>query len=210
MNIETVSKKRGRPAAFDYDTALQQAMVAFWQYGYEGTSMATLMSVMQMNKASIYAAYGSKEALFKKAVECYVQGPASFFGTSLAQPSALDVIQSILTSAATMLADPSHPAGCLVTHGALACSDESREVKALLGGYRDGLEHTLAQRLATLMSEQQNSHVDSAVLAKLVMTVHQGMVVQAISGASQTALMRVAEMATRLVSQSLCPQSSKG
>ncbi|MDF0377256.1 hypothetical protein [Methylophilus sp. YYY-1] len=47
-----------------------------------------------MNKSSIYAAYGSKEALFQKAVERYVQGPAAFLVAALIQPTAGQVIEA--------------------------------------------------------------------------------------------------------------------
>lgn len=164
--------------------------------------MSTLMAVMGMNKASIYAAYGSKEALFKKALERYVQGPASFLAASLAQPTALAVVQLMLSQAAQMLADQSHPVGCLVTQGALACSAESAEIKALLGGYRQTLEQQLAQRFTRAVSEQDLlATTDPVILAKLVMTVHQGMVVQAVGGATQAELFNVAAMATQLVAQ---------
>lgn len=202
MTVETLLKKRGRPVAFDYDTALQNAMHAFWQHGYEGTSMSTLMAAMDMNKASIYAAYGSKEALFKKAVELYVQGPASFLATALAQPTAVAVVQLMLSQAAQMLTDPSHPVGCLVTQGALACSAESAEIKTLLGGYRQTLEGQLAQRFARAVSERDLVvTADPVILAKLVMTVHQGMAVQASGGATQAELFNVAAMTTQLISQ---------
>lgn len=202
MTVDTLAKKRGRPVAFDYETALQNAMHAFWQHGYEGTSMSTLMAAMDMNKASIYAAYGSKEALFKKALERYVQGPASFLAASLAQPTAVAVVQLMLSQAAQMLTDQSHPVGCLVTQGALACSDESADIKTLLGGYRQTLEQQLAQRFRRAVSEQDLlATTDPVVLAKLVMTVHQGMVVQAVGGATQAELFNVAAMTTQLIAR---------
>ncbi|MBF4990483.1 TetR/AcrR family transcriptional regulator [Methylophilus sp. QUAN] len=202
MTADTLAKKRGRPVAFDYETALQNAMHAFWQHGYEGTSMSTLMAAMDMNKASIYAAYGSKEALFKKALERYVQGPASFLAASLAQPTAVAVVQLMLSQAAQMLTDQSHPAGCLVTQGALACSEESADIKTLLGGYRQALELQLAQRFTRAVSEQDLlATTGPVVLAKLVMTVHQGMVVQAVGGATQAELFNVAAMTTQLIAR---------
>lgn len=207
--IEMSPKKRGRPVAFDYDTALQQAMYAFWQYGYEGTSMSTLMAAMQMNKASIYAAYGSKESLFKKAVEKYVQGPASFLAESLAQPTALAVVQAMLSQAAYSLADQSHPAGCLVTQGALSCSAEAAEMNLLLKGYRQKLEQQLVQRFIRAVDEKDLlAMADPGMLAKFVMTVHQGMVVQAISGATQAELFNVAAMALQMIAQSYTQQAT--
>ena len=61
----------GRPREFDRDLALQQAMLAFWQHGYEGTSMADLVAATGLASARLYAAFGSKEGLFREAVERY-------------------------------------------------------------------------------------------------------------------------------------------
>lgn len=200
MNDTVTPKKRGRPVAFDYDTALEKAMHAFWEHGYEGTSMATLMAAMDMNKASIYAAYGSKEALFQKALESYVQGPASFISASLEEPTAAKVIYSLLTQAAGMLTDKGHAAGCLVTKGALACSAEAANMQALLSGYRNTIEVKLVQRFEQAKLEGDLAAASDAVaLAKLVMTLHQGMTVQAVSGVAQAELLAMATMATELI-----------
>lgn len=153
------------------------------------------MEVMQMNKSSIYAAYGSKEALFQKAVERYVQGPAVFLAAALrlSQASARQVIERILTQAATMLAKTHHLAGCLVTHGALACGTEAQAIKILLNGYRMTMEQKLGERFAiAVQAGEIAASVEVGLLAKLVMTVHQGMTIQAVHGASQKALASIA------------------
>ncbi|MGP1718612.1 MAG: TetR/AcrR family transcriptional regulator [Methylophilus sp.] len=200
MNESLTPRKRGRPVAFDYDTALEKAMYAFWQHGYEGTSMATLMTAMDMNKASIYAAYGSKEALFQKAVEAYVQGPAGFIAESLQATTAAKVIHALLTQAAHMLTDESHAAGCLVTKGALAGSAEAASMQALLSGYRNTIELKLGQRFERAKSDGDLApQTDTAALAKLVMTLHQGMTVQAVSGVEQAELLAMVTMATQLI-----------
>jgi hypothetical protein len=84
----------------------------------------------------------------------------------------------------------------------LACSAESAEIKTLLGGYRQTLERQLAQRFERAVSEQDLvATADPVILAKLVMTVHQGMAVQAASGATQAELFNVATMATQCIAQ---------
>jgi AcrR family transcriptional regulator len=204
MTESVIPKKRGRPAAFDYDTALQNAMHAFWQHGYEGTSMSTLMSVMDMNKASIYAAYGDKEALFQKSVERYVQGPASFIATALQQPTAVAAIRAFLEQAANMLTAEMHPAGCLITRGALACSAEAEKMQGFLSGYRNATEQQLKRRFERAQQEQDlPAAVDISALAKLIMTVHQGMTVQAVSGASGAELQAVVTMTLKMV-ETMC------
>jgi AcrR family transcriptional regulator len=60
-------KMAGRPREFDRDKALERAMLAFWQRGYEGTSMADLVQALGIASARIYAAFGSKQDLFRAA-----------------------------------------------------------------------------------------------------------------------------------------------
>ena len=65
----------GRPREFDVDTALDLALQVFWRNGYEGASMADLTEAMGITKPSLYAAFGNKEELFRKALDRYVDGP---------------------------------------------------------------------------------------------------------------------------------------
>ena len=62
---------RGRPRSFDRDAALQAAIKVFWDQGFEGASMAALTEAMGINAPSLYACFGSKEALFQEAVTRY-------------------------------------------------------------------------------------------------------------------------------------------
>ena len=64
----------GRPRRFDRDEAVQQALHLFWQHGYEATSLAQLKAQIGggITAPSFYAAFGSKEALFREAVACYL------------------------------------------------------------------------------------------------------------------------------------------
>src|ERR1700733_184874 len=67
----------GRPREFDRDAALQEAMLVFWRKGFTATSMNDLCDAMRIRSPSLYAAFGSKEALFLEAVDRYanVMGP---------------------------------------------------------------------------------------------------------------------------------------
>lgn len=63
--------ERGRPRSFDKEAALERAMEVFWRLGYEGASMTDLTAAMGIASPSLYAAFGSKEALFRQALDHY-------------------------------------------------------------------------------------------------------------------------------------------
>ena len=74
-----------RPREFDEDEVLDRAMHVFWAKGYEGTSMADLLSAMGLTNSSLYKAFGSKENLFRRTMERYHAGPLAFRSLALAE-----------------------------------------------------------------------------------------------------------------------------
>jgi len=83
-------KTRGRPRAFDADAALDRAIEVFWEHGYEGASLADLTDAMGINRPSMYAAYGNKEELFRRAVARYAEHDMAYAREALAEPKLLD------------------------------------------------------------------------------------------------------------------------
>ena len=73
----------GRPREFDRDAALEAAMLLFWRKGFEAASMNDLCDAMGVRSPSLYAAFGSKEALYLEAIEHYVRTTDPRSGTSL-------------------------------------------------------------------------------------------------------------------------------
>src|SRR5438876_10012648 len=111
----------GRPREFDLDQALDAALKVFWRKGYEGASLPALTRAMGINRPSLYAAFGNKESLFRKAVERYNAGPGAFFREALKAPTARGVVERLLRGAAEKQANPRAPHGCLIVHAALTC-----------------------------------------------------------------------------------------
>ena len=73
----------GRPRGFDPDEALERAMMVFWEHGYEGASLSCLTHAMGISTTSMYAAFGNKEELFRKALERYSEGPSAYLTRAL-------------------------------------------------------------------------------------------------------------------------------
>jgi AcrR family transcriptional regulator len=192
---------RGRPMAFDKDTALQSAMMLFWEKGYEGASLADLLSVMGINnKPSLYRTFGNKQTLFELALQKYLEGPVSFISQALSQPKIDQVFKHFFDSAAKVLTDKQQVKGCMVIQGALSCSEEACEVKALLSQKRHHYEKAIEQRIQQAVEEGElKSNTDSKLLAKFVSTVHQGMSVQATTGATEQELKQLGQLAIELI-----------
>lgn len=171
-------------------------MHVFWAHGYEGASLAALTEAMGINKPSMYAAFGSKEDLFRKAVQKYLSGPASFVAESMREPTAKQVAMKFLTEAAEFLTSCEHPHGCMVIQGALTCGEGSEHIQQELVAYRHSYESSLANRFEQCRTAGDlPEDADVAALARYVATLHQGMSVQATSGATKEELLDVVSLA---------------
>ena len=137
---------RGRPREFDVDQALDRALQVFWRKGYEGASLPDLTRAMRINRPSLYAAFGNKEALFRKAIDRYVEGPAAYVREALDEPTARAVAERLLGGAVDLLTDPRNPRGCLMVQGALACGEAAESVRRELVSRRAAGEAAVRQR----------------------------------------------------------------
>jgi AcrR family transcriptional regulator len=138
---------RGRPRAFDPDTALDAAIGLFWAKGYDATSLDDLGSAMGMGRPSIYRAFGSKDELFLKALGRYADTVASAPVAALQAPgTARDAITAFLGATVDYVtADPAHR-GCLI--GSIATAVDRDEARAFAATALAGVESEVAARLA--------------------------------------------------------------
>jgi AcrR family transcriptional regulator len=187
---------RGRPREFDTERALDEALALFWRHGYEGTSLSALTEALGVTPPSLYAAFGNKEELFRRVVERYVRGPANYLARAIAEPTARGVAEAALAGAIDMVADPKHPDGCLLVHGALAAHPDLGPVRAELGRRRSAAEAAVRRRFERAVAEGELPNAaEAARLASFLMTVIWGLSVQAAGGAGRAELERAAEVA---------------
>ena len=100
---------KGRPREFNLDKALNRALKVFWRKGYEGTSLIDLTKAMNINRPSLYAAFGNKESLFRKVLDRYADGPAAYFRAALQAPTARAAVEQLLRGTVSGLTDPQPP-----------------------------------------------------------------------------------------------------
>ena len=111
--LVTPATAEGRPREFCVDSALAAALRVFWTKGYEGASLTDLTDAMGITRPSLYAAFGNKEALFRKALDLYEHDKLAYVGHALTAPTARGVAERMLRGALEMQTTGSDPRGCL-------------------------------------------------------------------------------------------------
>ena len=185
----------GRPREFDPDQVLETAMELFWEHGFDGVSISDLTDATGINRRSLYAAFGYKEELFRRAVQRYVAGPGGYIAEALQQPTAWGVAMALVHGAVDANTDDGRPRGCLLVHGALAAGGDADPVREVLAQHRNDGVRALARRLDEAQAAGELPGVDTLVASRWINAVCQGISVQARSGVTRDELHMVADAA---------------
>jgi AcrR family transcriptional regulator len=188
---------RGRPRSFDRNGALLRAMHLFWERGYEATSLADLTAAMGISSPSLYAAFGSKEALFHEAIELYAATEGAGNREALATAAtAREAIEAMLRRAAASFVRRGQPTGCMVVLSALNYSAENDAVRRRLAGRRRGAAQVIRARIARGVADGDvGAGADIDALAGFYAAVLNGLSLQARDGAKRKELDRVVDCA---------------
>lgn len=113
----------GRKLEFDKEVALEAAMIVFWKKGYAGASLTDLTSAMGINKSSLYASFGNKEAVFIQATDYYIQTIAKLHSDYLWDKNKplRERIKNYLYSVLSKQREKNWPKGCYIS----LCTSES-------------------------------------------------------------------------------------
>ena len=169
-----------RPREFDTAEALDAAMLCFWRHGYEAASVRDLSAEMGLTGASLYNAFGSKRALFRRVLDHYVKNHTAFH---LGRLSALPPKQAIQTAFRRLvdisLEDPDRR-GCLLVNSALDVAPHDPEIAADIAR-RFGEIEAFYRR--TVMTGQADGSLppglDAADMARLLLALTVGIRVMA-------------------------------
>jgi AcrR family transcriptional regulator len=180
-----VSTPKGRPREFCVDQALAQALRVFWTKGYEGTSLTDLTEAMGITRPSLYAAFGNKEALFRKALELYERDKLAYVGEALREPTARKVAEHLLYGALANHSGESDPKGCFNVISSVACGVEAESVRTELNARKVSSCLALTERFRRAQQEGDlPAHVDVEGLTGFLTALLQGLSVQARSGST--------------------------
>src|ERR1700685_4639158 len=180
----------GRPREFDRGAALEAAMLAFWRKGFAATSMNDLCDALGARSPSLYAACGSKEALYLEAIEHYVEifGPPVWDKLAEGATARAGVETLLLAATESLPKSGTIPAGCMATLAAVSdewpagIAEVVRKIRVeMLGMLRSRLE-------AGVANGELPTTTDIEALSRFYLTVYQGMAVQARDGAATAGL----------------------
>ena len=187
-----VKTRRGRPPAFDKDTALTTAMFLFWERGYEGVSIDDLTEAMGISPSSLYAGFGSKEELFLRALDKYEKEIGMYWVPILESiAEGREAFARMFEAAARELTRPDLPRGCMMTLALLHSSPELDPLRRKLNKRRAAALDIITARLRRALKDgdlPEKTPIDS--LAQMLMTVFQGMTVRARAGAARKELLQ--------------------
>ena len=190
---------KGRPREFCIDAALAAALRVFWSKGYEGASLTDLTEAMGITRPSLYAAFGNKESLFRKALDLYDSEKLDYMRAALAEPTARAVAERLLRGALDAQTGASEPKGCMGVIHSVACGSEAEGIKAEVIARRASAQQALTERFERAGRDGDlPPHVDAVGLTAYVIAIMQGMAIQAGSGASRDTLSQLIETSLAL------------
>jgi TetR/AcrR family transcriptional regulator, copper-responsive repressor len=198
-DLSANSAGRGRPREFNEAVALNAAMLVFWRQGYEGTSLTDLTDAMGITRPSLYAAFGNKESLFRQALDLYEQEKLSYVAEALTAPTARGVAERLLRGALERQVSGGEPRGCLGVLTSMQLSAETR-------GIREEVAARSALQSAAIVARFERARAEGDLpqtaeplgLARMLLAVVHGLIVQSSLGASPVELQALVDSALAL------------
>jgi AcrR family transcriptional regulator len=192
-------RTRGRPTTFDRSVALHQAMKLFWERGYIGTSFDDLIAVMGISPSSFYNAFGSKEQLYREAMEAYAAQSREWFAAALdAATDTRTAFHRVLQVAAREFTRDDLPAGCMISLACTQVPPALGAVRDMVAAYRGGAQAAMAERIQRGIEEGDvPDSTNVQALAAFYSALSRGMAVLARDGATEGRLLEVADIGMR-------------
>ncbi|WP_368872120.1 TetR/AcrR family transcriptional regulator [Proteus terrae] len=196
-------QKKGRPRRYDSDAALEKIMALFWRKGFTATSMDDLVIETQMNKPSLYAAFGNKAALYEKAIERFNHIASMRYRHELEKQSAQDKvterIKRYLTSAIHFYTDNEGLTGCMVLSTAVT-EVEDPAIRMMLNQVINAQTQQVEDALQeALEAGELKEGTDVHTIALGVVALLHSISLRARAGASVNELMPFADISQTLL-----------
>ncbi|MBB3311177.1 AcrR family transcriptional regulator [Rhizobium sp. BK196] len=195
-------KKRGRPRAFDAKVTLEKARDVFWDRGFAGTSLDTLSAATQLNRPSLYGAFGDKEALYLDVMEAYRAESMDVLADALDLSLPLrDNLANVYKGALKIyLHGETAARGCFLISTATAEAIQHERVRELLRRSLEDFDSAIEQRMALAVERGElPDGSDVHMLARLASAVMHSLAVRARAGDSRKTLEALAQSGVDMI-----------
>jgi TetR/AcrR family transcriptional repressor of nem operon len=183
-----------RTRAFDLDEALDRMVEVFWRKGFAATSINDLEAATTLNRTSLYAALGNKDAVFIRALKHYaIKYNDHLIRTLRDTPSATHALVGYFDRQIEQIADPALPGGCLLANSVVECRQSNL---AFEGHIVEEFGRIEAEFFEVLQRGQKSGEIGDSVnitaVARLLTATAEGMTLLARSRYSKAALADIA------------------
>jgi len=162
-------------------------MRLFWRHGYEGVSISDLTNAIGIAPPSLYAAFGSKAALYREALDRYA-GLPGVLSNQFTAKTLKGTVKNLLRSAVDAATDSNGEGGCMISTGLIQCASEHADLASDLADRRRRMREKIADALTSWLDKcAANS------LARYLTTVILGLAIQARDGATRLDLEQVVD-----------------
>ncbi len=161
-----------RPIQFERDDVLEKAMQAFWDKGYNVTSMSDLVNVTDLRPGSIYAAFDSKEGLFLATLDHYAERSVTKIERALTETvSPLEGIRNFFRKLGRETAGQHANRSCLLVNTVLEMARQNETVQKRLNRHLGTIEALFLHALESAQTKGELSpNKDPKALAAFLMT----------------------------------------
>jgi len=201
---KTEKRPRGRPRAYDPETALRAAAEAFWKTGYSGTSLDDISAATGMNRPSLSAAFGDKHDIYVKALSAYWGRKFATLREAFAGGGTLgEALMRVYDAALSIyFSGNDQVLGCFVVGTAITEAPADPEIRTIVAkGFHALDAHFEARFKLARAAGELKEDADLKTLAQLASATMHTMAVRARSGTPRTELRKFAQKAVKVI----CP-----
>ncbi len=141
----------------DRQDAIQRATQLFWEKGFHATSMRNIQEHIDLRPGSIYASFGSKEGLFKEALDCYAQSSLERLATLAESMPALEALKTFMLDVVCRKTGDSPSDMCMLAKTVAELTEENAQLLEAAKGHLKRIEDAFAQLLVKAQQEGQIS-----------------------------------------------------
>ncbi|PHM46322.1 AdeN [Xenorhabdus mauleonii] len=196
-------KKKGRPRSYDSEQAIKEITFLFWRKGFTATSLDDLVNETGMNKPSLYAAFGNKLAIYKKAMDNFGTIAITRYENALKKQNErdtiLDRITRYLTASIDLYTGESGKLGCMALSTA-AAEVEIPEIQQYLAM----VIQIQTDQIKKILSETKNDgellpDTDVDIIAQLIIAILHSISLRARAGENEATLMPLVDTAKMIL-----------